>query len=170
MHVYMDDADKHGLMATISLVEDSSQQHVLCTQCAKLQIHIIAEEQDEDIAFGAILSNHILRQEYTDSFPDLPRMKDRADHGCSLCHFIRSSLLEEYHRQGLDPTFPPEPGRMVLTARLNEDRFQESSLSIYGRDQHQTILVEAPGFHMNGGRRNIKYKIAIQMSEGIKMD
>lgn len=162
----MDDTDKHGLMATISLVEDSSQ-HVLCTQCAKFQIQIIANEQDdEDFEWLSILSNHILRQEYTDSFPDLPEMKDRADHGCSLCHFIRSSLLEEYHRQGLDPTFPPEPGRMVLTARLKEDRFQESSLSIYGRDQHQTILVEAPGFHMNGGRRNIKYGIAIQMSKG----
>ncbi|KAF7517859.1 hypothetical protein G7054_g13668 [Neopestalotiopsis clavispora] len=161
----VDENDKHGLMATICLVEDSSQQHVLCAQCAKLQVQIIANEPDEKPAWLNILSHHILRQEYTDSFPDLPEMKDRAAHGCGLCRFLRSSLLEEYHRQGLDPTFPSEPGRMMLTAKLDEDRFQESSLWIYGRDQHQTILVEAPGFHINGGRRSIKYEIAIQMPE-----
>ncbi|KAH6643268.1 heterokaryon incompatibility protein-domain-containing protein [Truncatella angustata] len=155
---------RHGLMATFSLLDNHSQQLVLCIHCKKLQIQVIAEEQQENTLAGYNASEHILRQEYEDIFPKLPRMEDRAANGCSLCKFIRSAVLAEYQRRRLDLACETKPGRILLEAQFTEKFQHKSSLSIYKNGGPHIIQVKAPGLDAHGGIHHIEFEIAVQIS------
>ncbi|KAJ0107049.1 hypothetical protein J7T55_006927 [Diaporthe amygdali] len=153
----------HGLMATLSLDNTSSLPCKLCSYCAGLQFRVTADEPEEEVLVSVIASQHRLYQVYLDFFPTFPALKQRATEGCSFCNFLRSSVLAEYERKGLDIQGKKRWVGIVLSAKMDE-RFEcRSSFSMYKDEGPVIIRVDVPAFDQ-GRQVPMGYRLAFQTS------
>jgi hypothetical protein len=153
---------RSGLLSTLAF---SGAHNQLCTICAKFQISSIAEERSPEDLWIPNYSRHVISQEYQDTIPDFPKMKQRAEKGCVFCTFIIDSVCIEGRREG----FRGRVGDVVkVTLNASSDQGDywrdKPSLSIYRYQMPHMIKVRVVQCDERWAWDPLEYMIAVQIS------
>jgi len=158
---------KYGLLSTLRFADNDTTSSKFCELCANFEISAIAEEPEEGMLLMLVISQHEIRQQYEDVYPEFPRLKRRASSGCTFCSFVRNSLLVECCKQDKRPTRKREAVQIILTASMYEQVEDKSALSFYRNRGPHSLKIQVRTRENNWSPTFVAYNVTFQTSSGM---
>ena len=162
---------KSRLLPSLAFSNTDSSPSKLCVLCAEFKIIAEALKYEEDVAAVGHYAAHRAYRPYEDVYPDFPDLEKRAADGCDFCAFLRNSLPSEYRKSTGRFGISKTSVWLILSTIIIEEMYDESTLSVYKRDEPHTLHVQVLRRHStNAEERDLIFSQNMGSNDGPKLE